>query len=203
MKSCLLRTVVAAAMLTVAALGSPAHATFVPTNTSFFTAPADGILTFTYEGFSAADTDVMHFAFNGATIFTNNTTLLGTVATVTVTEGQLFQLALNDLSTADVWSSDLSQNPDSNNNHLVSTSAFSDFNIGAARVPVSTNCAVPAMCYLGWEDRSFSSADADFNDLMFAEQFTIFPTPEPPVLAVLGTALVGLGWFTRRRRNRG
>lgn len=202
MKSCLLRTVVATAALTVTAFGSPAHATFVSTDTSFFTAPADGRLTFTYEGFSAADTDLMHFAFDGATIFTNNTTLLGTVVTVTVTEGQLFQLALSDLSTADAWSSDLSLNPDSNN-HLVSTSAFSDFNIGAARVPVSTNCAVPTMCYLGWEDRPFSSADADFNDLVFAEQFTVFPTPEPPVLAILGTALVGLGWFARRQHNRG
>jgi hypothetical protein len=70
MKSRLLATV-AATGLAVLALGSPAHAVFMATSNTFFTAPSSGTLTFTYEGFSAADTDITRVAVNGATIFQN------------------------------------------------------------------------------------------------------------------------------------
>ena len=66
MKSRLLATVAATGLAML--LGSPAHAVFVPTDNTFFTATQNGTLTFTYEGHSAADTDVMRVAINNSVI---------------------------------------------------------------------------------------------------------------------------------------
>ena len=58
MKKLLSTTAVVA--ISMLAWGAPAQA-FVATDASFFTAPSNGTLTFTFEGFSAGDTDVMNF----------------------------------------------------------------------------------------------------------------------------------------------
>jgi len=178
----------------------------IPTPASFFTAPADGILTFTYEGYSASDTDHMVFVFNGDALFTNKVSEVEAVVHQTVVGGQTYQISLHDSSTGATWFSNPASNQDGGA-HLASTSIFSDFHLGAAApAPVSTNCALLTGCYLGWEDRSQPGADKDFNDLVFALQFTpanrVSPdaahVPEPATLTLLCAGMLVLGLITPR-----
>ncbi len=71
---------------------SPAGAALIPTTGSFFTAPTDGTLTFTFEGYSAGDTDQMVFAFNGDALFTNKIAAVGDVVHETVVADQIYRL---------------------------------------------------------------------------------------------------------------
>jgi hypothetical protein len=187
---------------------APAGAGLVATTASFFTAPADGTLTFTFEGFSAADTDHMAFTFNGDALFTNQTTAVETVVHEAVVAGQVYELSLHNDKNRATWSS----NPASNSDglaHLAGTSIFSDFHLGVvAPTPVNTNCAIAGSCYFGWED--LPRRDEDFNDLVFALQFTAsdlggpvpvpLSVPEPAALSLFCAGLLGLGFTVRRRR---
>jgi len=188
---------------------SPAGAGLVPTTGSFFTAPADGTLTFTFEGYSSADINQMVFAFNGDALFTNKTAVVGDVIQQIVVADQIYQLGLRNISAGDTWSSNSALNWDGVA-HLASTNIFSDFHLGAVPTSVSTNCALVSGCYFGWEDLPGPGADDDFNDLVFALQFTPTPVlrsvelggdpvPEPGTLTLLCGGLLGLGFITRRR----
>ena len=187
---------------------SPAGAALSPTTGSFFTAPTDGTLTFTFEGYSAGDTDQMVFAFNGDALFTNKIATVGDVVHETVVADQIYRLDLRNNSAGDTWSSNSALNW-GGLAHLASTSTFSDFHLGAAPTPVSTGCALVSGCYFGWEDLPGPGADDDFNDLVFALQFTPTslrsvllsgdPVPEPGTLTLLCAGLLGLGFITRRR----
>ena len=179
----------------------------IPLAGPFFTAPADGTLTFTFEGYSASHTDRMVFAFNGDALFTNESAAVGDVVDETVVQGQIYQLSLHDNNTGDTWSSDQALNRDGLA-HLASTSIFSDFYLGSAPPnSVSTGCTSVSGCYFGWEDRP--GADNDFNDLVFALQFTPtspriadlvgVPIPEPQTLILLFAGLFGLGFIAHRR----
>ncbi len=187
---------------------APAGAGLIPLTGPFFTAPADGTLTFTFEGYSAAHTDRMVFAFNGDALFTNQSAAVGDVVHETVVRGQIYQLSLHDINTGDSWSSNRALN-DGGLTHLATTSIFSDFHLGAPPPrPVSTGCAFVSGCYFGWEDRP--GADNDFNDLVFALQFTPtsprnadlagVPIPEPQNLTLLFAGLLGLGVIAQSRR---
>lgn len=190
-------------------LSPSAEATLIPVPVPFFTAPGDGMLTFTYEGYSAWDTDQMVFGLNGYVLFTNETEGVGTVVQQAVKAGHTYQLRLNDNSTGDTWVSNPAANSDGYA-HLASTSTFSDFGLGAtAPTPVSTGCALVSGCYFGWEDRPGPGADHDFNDLVFALQFiptttTAFgdPVPEPAAMELLAGGLLGLAIIARQGRSR-
>lgn len=208
MKTIALVSPVIGAMMVLCA--PPAGASLITTTASFFTAPADGTLTFTFEGFSAADTDHMAFTFDGDALFTNQTTAVETVITETVVAGQVYELSLHNDKNRATWSSDPASNP-GGLAHLAGTNDFSDFHLGAvAPTPVSTNCAIAGSCYFGWED--LPRRDDDFNDLVFALQFTAtdpgnpgpvsdpVSVPEPDVLALIGTGLLGLGFTVRKRK---
>ena len=198
-----------AALMAVGVLcASPAGAGLIPLAGPFFTAPADGTLTFTFEGYSASHTDRMVFAFNGDALFTNQSAAVGDVVHETVVRGQIYQLSLHDINTGDSWSSNRALN-DGGLTHLATTSIFSDFHLGAPPPrPVSTGCAFVSGCYFGWEDRP--GADNDFNDLVFALQFTPtsprnadlagVPIPEPQNLTLLFAGLLGLGFIAQSRR---
>ena len=144
----------------------------ISTTGLFFTAPADGTLTFTFEGYSADDTDQMVFAFSGDTLFTNKIAAVGDIVHETVVAGQIYLLGLRNNGAGDTWSSNPASNLDGQF-QLASTSTFSDFHLGAAvPTPESTDCALVSGCYFGWEDLLGQGADDDFNDLVFALQFT-------------------------------
>ncbi len=198
-----------AALIAVGVLcASPAGAGLVPLAGPFFTAPADGTLTFTFEGYSASHTDRMVFAFNGDALFTNESAAVGDVVDETVVQGQIYQLSLHDNNTGDTWSSDQASNRDGLA-HLASTSIFSDFHLGSALPRSSPDCTLVSGCYFGWEDRP--GADNDFNDLVFALQFTPtspriadlvgVPIPEPQTLILLFAGLLGLGFIAHRRAS--
>jgi len=187
---------------------SPAGASLIPTAGAFFTAPADGTLTFTYEGSPASDTDHMAFAFSGDALFTNKITAVGTMIHQAVVAGQTYQLSLHDDRTGDTWFSDPASNRDGLA-HLASTGILSDFHLGStAPTPVGTSCALLSGCYFGWEDRPRPEADNDYNDLVFALQFTpasprnvdldAVPVPEPGILTLLSAGLFSLGFISRR-----
>jgi hypothetical protein len=157
---------------------------------------------------SAGDTDQMVFAFNGDALFTNKIAAVGDVVHETVVADQIYRLDLRNNSAGDTWSSNSALNW-GGLAHLASTSTFSDFHLGAAPTPVSTGCALVSGCYFGWEDLPGPGADDDFNDLVFALQFTPTslrsvllsgdPVPEPGTLTLLCAGLLGLGFITRRR----
>ena len=112
----------------------PAGAGLISYNrASFFTAPADGTLTFIFEGYSAGDTDQMVFAFNGDTLMSSLTTSLprATWSSETVGAGQIYQLGLRNNSAGDRRPSDPASHWD-RQLHLASTSTFSDFHLGSS-----------------------------------------------------------------------
>ena len=67
-------------------------------------------MTFTFEGYSADDTDQMVFAFNGDALFTNKIAAVGDVIHQVVVAGQIYRLGLRNDNTGDNWSSDPASN---------------------------------------------------------------------------------------------
>ncbi len=191
MKTCsVLRKGFQATTVTLLMLGGIAPASAMPTSftdATFVTVDAGQFLRFTFDGFSAADTDVMRVVFNGQVIFDNQTASVGQTAVTAPLAAGTYKLSLTDVSSGITYSSDPALNPDGP--HLAFSSNFADFNLGA--LPAN---AGPAPFY-GWEDRALQNGGTlDYNDLVFSVQVV----PEPATLGLIGGGLVLLGLLRRR-----
>jgi hypothetical protein len=182
-------------LLAFAVGASPAQA--MPTSftdSSFITLTESSTISFTFAGFSAADTDLMRLVFNGQVIFDNQTATIGqTVTTATLAAGT-YQLSLNNTTNGTTYWSNPAMNPDGA--HLAFSNNFADFNLG----PVPAG-AGPAP-YYGWEDRPLQAGQTlDYNDLVFS--VAVRAVPEPGSLMLLGGSLLALGAMRRRRQGQG
>ena len=182
---------VAGGLLALAVGASPALA--MPTgftDASFVTVSAGQALQFTFDGFSAADTDVMRLVFNGQTIFDNQTATVGQTVTTAPLPAGTYQLSLTNVSSGITYSSNPALNPDGA--HLGFSNNFADFNLGA--LPAGAGTAP----FYGWEDRPLAATSTlDYNDLVFS----VKAIPEPASLLLLGSGLLALGAVRRRQQS--
>ena len=99
---------------------------------------------------------------------------------------------------------DTTNNPDvfwSSNNGtsgVASTGYANSTNRDDHMVAFRVNDASTPHYIIAWEDRAFSGADKDYNDFV-AELKFVMPVPVPAAVVLLGSALLGLGGFTKRR----
>ncbi|WP_291297966.1 PEP-CTERM sorting domain-containing protein [Elioraea sp.] len=191
------------------ALGIGGAATAAPITTNPGVLLAGGPLTVVF-AFKEADDDSQLLAVDVVgVIFDNQTTPIGTVATVgnvgpfpapitfqldNLTMQYSFRTGIADsvqIDGQDVYYARYSMN-------------FEDFGVGAlpaaAAAAIAGNATLSAgpLLYVAFEDRR--SGDYDYNDLIFAfAPIGVTNVPEPASLALLGAGLLGFA-FARRRR---
>jgi hypothetical protein len=93
------------------------------------------------------------------------------------------------------------------NYHVLITSVFSDFGVGALPGPAAAALAglSGSVTFVGWEDKTLGQgSDFDYNDLIFAFANTRTTTtvPEPLTLSLFGAGLAGAAFVGRRRSKK-
>jgi len=164
-----------------------------------------------YLGFNAAFTDTFTMAVNG-TIFTNNTTPLGTTATVSVSTP--LTLSLTDVNTGATYNSGVGYaNSDGSGTayhfadftfaNAAAYDAFAPFDsitgnlTGAEDAYILSHGGYTAFTFVGIEDLHDALND-DWNDLIVA----VSAVPIPATLPLFAGGLAAFGLLGRRRKQK-
>jgi hypothetical protein len=113
--------------------------------------------------------------------------------------------SLTDLTSSTTFTSNVADSD--GNYHVLITTVFSDFGVGALPGPAATALASlgGSVTYVGWEDKTLAQgSDFDYNDLIFAFANTAAVTtvPEPLTLSLFGAGVVGAALVGRRRNKK-
>jgi alpha-acetolactate decarboxylase len=112
--------------------------------------------------------------------------------------------SLDNITRSDTFTSNAADTD--GNYHVLITSNYSDFGVGALDPAAVTALAGlgGSITFVGWEDKTLGqSSDFDYNDLIFAfaNTRTTIGVPEPLTLSLFGAGVVGAAWVGRRRRK--
>ena len=174
-------------------------------------------VTLMYLGSSAADTDVLSLtgANPGGTIFNNQTTVAGALATLSVTPGTL-DFVFTNTNTGDSYAAGQAYTNTGESGPVYhfaeftySSEAAFDAGALAKSIPgyemssaensyILSHGGYSAWVFVGLEDLNGAATD-DWNDFIFAFDPPATSVPEPATLALLGVGLAGASRLRRRK----